>query len=143
VNIVIETIEQVDAGLIQAMRTMTPQLSVTAAPVSRDLLEAIVASPTTRLLIARLDEQIVGSLTLVFYELPTGKRARIEDVVVDESVRGRGVASMMTKHAIEMAEEFGARNVELTSQPDRVAANRLYQKLGFSLRTTNVYRFAL
>jgi ribosomal protein S18 acetylase RimI-like enzyme len=93
-----------------------------------------------RLLLARDDEgTIVGTLTLVLYRIPTGLRARIEDVVVDEAGRGQGVGEALTREAMRLAAEAGVRSVELTSHPTREAANRLYRRLGFEQRDTNVY----
>jgi len=107
-----------------------------------------VAAPGTHLLVARasLDggaaATIVGTLTLVVFRIPTGLRAWIEDVVVDESARGRGVGEALTMAAIGLAAGAGARTVDLTSRPTREAANRLYRRLGFELRETNVYRYS-
>ncbi len=86
---------------------------------------------------------IVGMLTLVTFRIPTGVRARIEDVVVDDAARGRGIASELTKAALDLAAARGAHTVDLTSRPSREAANRLYQHLGFQERETVVYRFPL
>jgi ribosomal protein S18 acetylase RimI-like enzyme len=85
--------------------------------------------------------RIVGMLTLIVFRIPTGVRAWIEDVVVDETVRGRGVGEGLSQEAVRRAVELGARTVELTSRPSREAANRLYQRLGFALRDSNVYRY--
>jgi ribosomal protein S18 acetylase RimI-like enzyme len=87
------------------------------------------------------DGTIVGTLTLAIFRIPTGLRAWIEDVVVDERARGRGVGAALTNAAIRLASDQGARTVDLTSRPSREAANRLYQRLGFVARETNVYRF--
>ena len=87
--------------------------------------------------------EILGSLTLAWFRIPTGVRAWIEDVVVDESARGRGVGEALNLDALERARALGARTVDLTSRPSREAANRLYQRIGFELRDTNVYRFSL
>ena len=99
-------------------------------------------SPTTPLLVARHGEppEIVGTLTLVVFRIPTGLRAWVEDVVVDDSARGQGVGSALTREALRRAEAAGARTVDLTSRPSREAANRLYRRLGFEMRETNVYR---
>ena len=86
---------------------------------------------------------IVGSLTLALFRVPTGMRAWIEDVVVDESARGAGAGAALVAAALERAEAAGARTVDLTSRPSREAANRLYQRLGFEPRTTNVYRYTV
>jgi ribosomal protein S18 acetylase RimI-like enzyme len=85
--------------------------------------------------------RIEGMLTLIVFRIPTGVRAWIEDVVVDETVRGRGVGEGLSQEAVRRAVELGARTVELTSRPSREAANRLYQRLGFALRDSNVYRY--
>jgi len=133
---------EVTDTLVEAFARLTPQLSASSPVPSRRELGAIIASPTTTLLVAT-DESgtIVGTLTLAVFTIPTGRRAWIEDVVVDDAVRGRGVGAALTTEAIRRAEELGARSVDLTSRPSRQAANRMYQRLGFVQRETNVYRF--
>lgn len=130
-----------DQELVDAWARLVPQLSGSAPPPGRDELGEIIASPATVLFVARLDGTIVGSLTLVLFRIPTGLRAIIEDVVTDESARGRGVGSALTRAALERAAAAGCRSVDLTSRPSREAANRLYQQLGFKRRETNVYRY--
>jgi ribosomal protein S18 acetylase RimI-like enzyme len=103
----------------------------------------MVQSPATLVLIARVDGRIAGSLTLAMFRIPTGLRAWIEDVVVDGEARGNGVGEALNLFAIEVARKRGAVTVDLTSRPSREAANRLYQRLGFVARDTNVYRFTL
>ena len=129
--------------LVAAFRVLTPQLSRTApAPGGHELVE-MVRSPATVLLMARDPEKgLVGSLTLVLFRIPTGVRAWIEDVVVDEECRGRGVAEILCREALNRASAAGARTVDLTSRPSREAANRLYRRLGFVERDTNVYRWS-
>jgi ribosomal protein S18 acetylase RimI-like enzyme len=130
--------------LARAMAELVPQVSGSAPVPSDDELETIVSSPVTRLLLAR-DEagSIVGTLTLVAFRIPTGVGAWIEDVVVDERARRQGVGEALMLAAIGLAEESGARHVNLTSRPEREAANRLYRRLGFEQRETNVYRLRL
>ncbi len=132
-----------DQELVDAMARLVPQLSSSAPAPSADELEAIVASPATTLFVAS-DEAgtIVGSLTLAVFRVPTGVRAWIEDVVVDTAARGTGAGTALVRAAVEVATAKGARTVDLTSRPHREAANRLYQRLGFEQRTTNVYRYA-
>ena len=130
-----------DRELVDAWARLVPQLSSSAPPPGRDELEEITASPATVLFVARIDGRIVGSLTLVLFRIPTGMRAIIEDVVTDESARGQGVGTALTRAAVERAEAAGCRSVDLTSRPSREAANRLYQHLGFKRRETNVYRY--
>jgi ribosomal protein S18 acetylase RimI-like enzyme len=77
------------------------------------------------------------------FRIPAGIRARIEDVVVMEEARGKGVGKLLMKHALEVASKKGATGVDLTSHASRVAANGLYKRLGFEIRTTNVYRYSL
>lgn len=133
---------EVDAELVAAWKRLTPQLSSSASPPDAGALAEIVASSGTVLLVAREDDgSIVGSLTLVFFRIPTGRRAIIEDVVTDASARRRGVGSALTLEALRVAAERGCRTVDLTSRPSREDANRLYQELGFERRETNVYRY--
>ena len=125
-----------------AMAALVPQLSRSSPAPSAAEVEEIVRSPACHLLLARdASGGIVGMLTLAVFRIPTGLRAWIEDVVVDETARGQGVGAALTNAAIEVANRRGARTVDLTSRPSREAANRLYQRLGFVHRETNVYRF--
>lgn len=133
--------------LVAAFARLVPQLSSTSPAPGEAELSELVASPATRVLIARLatdgesSGEIVGTLTLVLFRIPTGVRAWIEDVVVDVSARGRGAGEALTHEAVRLAGEAGALTVDLTSRPSREDANRLYQRLGFQRRETNVYRF--
>jgi ribosomal protein S18 acetylase RimI-like enzyme len=133
----------VHADLVAAVTALLPQLSRSAPPPTADQLARIVAHPATTLFVAEDDGRIVGSLTLAAFEIPTGRRAWIEDVVTDAAARGKGVASALVEAALAHAAELGARTVDLTSRPDRQDANRLYAKLGFEQRMTNVYRRTL
>ena len=135
---------EVDDALASAMARLVSQLSRSNPPPDTATLEAIVDSEASTLLLA-LDEQgvVVGSLTLALFRIPTGMRAWIEDVVVDEAARGRGVGEALNREAIGRARAEGATTVDLTSRPSREAANRLYRRLGFEKRTTNMYRLAL
>jgi len=133
-----------DPELLEAMQSLLPELSSSAAPLNAYMLDDIVDSRSTALFIARdADDKIVGSLTLAIFRVPTGVRAWIEDVVVNDGARGAGVGSALVEAAVARANEAGARTVDLTSRPDREAANRLYQRLGFEQRATNVYRRTL
>ncbi len=130
------------AELVEAFARLTPLLSRSAPPPGEQELERVVQSDATRLLVAKLDGAIVGSLTLALFSVPTGLRAWIEDVVVDEGVRGQGIGAALNQEALKVARDQGARTVDLTSRPSREAANRLYQRLGFKQRQTNVYRYS-
>jgi ribosomal protein S18 acetylase RimI-like enzyme len=139
----VEIANIVDNDLVDAFQRLIPQLSRSNPAPSKQQLESIVASDTSHLLLAKVEGEIVGSLTLVVFNIPTGMRAWIEDVVVDGDARGNGVGEALNLFAIEEARKRGAVTVELTSRPSREAANRLYQRLGFVARDTNVYRFTL
>ena len=134
--------DKVDDELVAAFASLIPQLSSSSPPTAEQLAE-IVASPDSVLYLARLDGRIVGSLTLAFYRIPTGLKAWIEDVVVDEKARGHGVGEALNLAALDEARRCGVKAVSLSSRPERDAANRLYKRMGFSERTTNVYRYHL
>ena len=133
----------VDADLVAAVTDLLPQLSRSAPPPTSGQLARSWRAPATTLFIAEDDTKIVGSLTLVVFEIPTGRRGWIEDVVTDAAAPGQGVASALVTAALAHAATLGARTVDLTSRPDREDANRLYVKLGFEQRTTDVYRRTL
>ena len=127
--------------LLDAFTRLIPHLKISFPLLTRDELNSLLASDASTLMTARDEStgQIIGMLTLIVYRVPTGIRARIEDVVVDESMRGRGIAVELVQRALEIAREKGADGVALTSNPKREAANRLYQKVGFKKWETNVY----
>lgn len=129
---------------VAAIDRLVPQLSPGAPPPGRERLDELVRSEACTLLLAR-DEKgaVVGTLTLVAYPIPTGVRVWIEDVVVDEAARGRGVGEALVRAAVQRAAALGATAVNLTSNPRREAANRLYRRMGFELRDTNSYRMHL
>ena len=142
--VTVEVVTEVTPELVEAFRRLTPQLSSSNPPPTEGELAEVVGSPTTALLLARAEAgELCGTLTLCAFRIPTGVRAWIEDVVVDEATRGQGVGEALTRAALIEAAGRGARTVDLTSRPSRMAANRLYQRLGFTQRTTNVYRLQL
>lgn len=130
--------------LVAAVERLVPQLSRSNPPPTREQLTEIVESPATDLFVARDDDgTILGIATLVVFRIPTGQRGWIEDVVVDEAARRRGVGDAITRAMVDRARERGCVTVDLTSRPSREAANRLYQQAGFVRRDTHVYRFDL
>jgi ribosomal protein S18 acetylase RimI-like enzyme len=144
-GIVVSEATEATDELLAAFVRLIPQLSSSNPPPSADEVAEMVAAPSSVVLVAR-DEasgDIVGSLTLAVFRIPTGVRAWIEDVVVDGAARGRGVGEALTRYALQRARDAGARTVDLTSRPSREAANRLYQRIGFEERSTNVYRYEL
>jgi ribosomal protein S18 acetylase RimI-like enzyme len=143
-SVSVDEAHAVDDELVDAFQRLIPQLSRSNPPPTREELDEVVRSAASHLLVARDgDGRIVGSLTLVLFRIPTAVRAWIEDVVVDESTRGQGVGEALNREALRVAGDAGARTVDLTSRPSREAANRLYQRLGFERRDTNVYRIEL
>jgi ribosomal protein S18 acetylase RimI-like enzyme len=147
----IEEAHEVTPDLVAAFGQLIPQLSRSSPPPDDDALREMVDAAGTFVLVARLASDgepagtgdIVGTLTLVVFRIPTAVRAWIEDVVVDDAARGRGVGEALTNRALDIARDAGAKTVDLTSRPSREAANRLYQRLGFELRETNTYRYDL
>lgn len=139
----IEEPAEVGDALAAQLDALIPQLSRSAPAPGRALWQEIASSPATHLLVAfDADGTALGTLTLALFRIPTGVRAWIEDVVVDERARGRGIGEQLTAEALRVAGEHGARTVDLTSRPSREAANRLYQRIGFAERETNVYRYS-
>ncbi len=143
VTIVVDIADRATPELADAMARLIPQLSSSNPPPTHAELAVIIANDSCDVLVARDGDAIVGSLTLVVFPIPTGIRAWIEDVVVDESARGKGVGEALNTFALQRARERGAKTVDLTSRPSREAANRLYQRLGFVVRDTNVCRYTL
>jgi ribosomal protein S18 acetylase RimI-like enzyme len=143
VSVVVEVARQVTDELLRGINSLLPQLSSSAPLLSTEVLERLIRSDASTLFVARNDGVIVGTLTLVVFPIPTGLRAWIEDVVVDQDARGLGAGEALTLAAIDEARRRDVRSIDLTSRPSREAANALYQKLGFSPRSTNVYRFNL
>jgi len=143
VSISIEIATHATDELLTSLNQLVPQLSSSASPLTSDDVEALIANPAVSVLIAKNEGTIVGTLTLVVFPIPSGLRAWIEDVVVDEGARGLGAGVALTEAAIAESKRRGARSIDLTSRPSREAANAMYVKLGFIQRETNVYRFDL
>ena len=146
----VELITAATPELHEAMGRLLPQLSRSAAPLSEADVERFLSQSSVHLFVFRAEtadaeghNPILGMLSLATFEIPTGVRAWVEDVVVDEAARGQGAGLALVEAAIEHAKKIGARTVDLTSRPSREAANRLYQRAGFQLRETNVYRVTL
>jgi ribosomal protein S18 acetylase RimI-like enzyme len=145
VVVIVSAATAVTTELVDAVARLLPQLSRSARPPTSETLAEIVTSPATTLFVARTDADgpVVGMLTLVLLRIPTAVRAWIEDVVVAEEARGHGCGEALSRAAIDAARAAGARTIDLTSRPAREDANRLYQRIGFKARETNVYRYEL
>ncbi len=141
--VAVEVATRVDDRLVSAFARLIPQLSKSNPPPEAAVLQSIVDHQACHLLLAVEDGTILGALTLVVFPIPTAVRAWIEDVVVDGDARGKGVGEALSVAAVELAASLGAKTVELTSRPSRQAANRLYQRIGFEARETNVYRYTV
>ena len=143
----VEVVNEVTGELVEAFARLLPQLSKSAPPLDAHALTEIASAQASTVLIARVAGEIVGTLTLVVFPIPTGVRAWIEDVVVDASARGKEyggarVGEALTVEAIRLAGQAGARSVDLTTRPTRVAAGKLYERLGFEQRDSRVYRYS-
>ena len=143
----VELLTESTPEIVEAMERLIPQLSRSAKPLDAQACERFISQPGVHFLIYRPDTAdargeypILGMLSLAIFEIPTGVRAWIEDVVVDEAARGQGAGLKLVEAALEQAKKVGARTVDLTSRPSREAANRLYRRAGFEQRETNVYR---
>lgn len=134
--------KEITEEILQAFNKLIPQLSNNCEIPSQNYLEEIIQSKNSFLFLAK-DESIVGSLTLVINQIPTCKKAWIEDVVVDKDSREKGIGKRLIEFAIEFAKNKDILKIDLTSRPERVAANELYKKLGFVKRNTNIYRLEL
>ena len=137
----IEELTDFSIPALDAINGLLPQLSPSVVALQESDLKNIVDSESTKLFLAIDEDGVFGMLSLVLFRIPTGRKAWVEDVVVDEKARGRGVGKLLTEHAIQVAREHGAHSVDLTSRPSREVANALYQRVGFEQRVTNVYRF--
>jgi ribosomal protein S18 acetylase RimI-like enzyme len=138
----VEILDEVTDEVVEAFGRLLPQLSRSAKPLDAAGIAAVASSPAVTVLLARSNGRITGSLSLVLFRIPTGLRAWIEDVVVDEAARGQGIGAILTREALRLAREAGVRTVDLSTRPSRVAAGRLYEREGFKQRDTRMYRYA-
>jgi len=148
VDVDVEVMNEVTSEVVQAFDRLLPQLSSSAKPLDAAALWAIAAAPASTVLLARVNGEIVGTLTLVIFPIPTGIRAWVEDVVVDEAARGKEfggkrVGEALTTEAMAIAKAAGARTMDLTTRSTRVAAGKLYERMGFEQRDSRLYRYTL
>lgn len=139
----VELVEEFSEELLEAFSHLIPQLSSSAQALNTQQIKDFCEQEGVYLLVFRSEAgQIIGMLSLATFKIPTGKRAWIEDVVVDSAARGQGAGQALVEAAVRHAKKVGAKTVDLTSRPTREAANRLYRRCGFKQRETNVYRYA-
>jgi ribosomal protein S18 acetylase RimI-like enzyme len=143
VTVQVAVLREVTSEVVEAFGRLLPQLSSSPPELEAAGLQAVASFPANTVLIARSAGRIIGTLTLVTFPIPTGVRAWVEDVVVDESARGQGAGGTLIAEALRLAGEAGAKTVDLTSRPSREAAGRLYERQGFELRSTRLYRYSL
>lgn len=141
----IEVIRSPSPSVLSGLNRLIPQLSSSAGEMTMEFLGELVNNESVNLLVAKdaASGEIIGTLTLVIFAIPTGIRAWIEDVITDSALRGRGIAKSLVSSAVSLAQSKGAKTVDLTSRPSRVEANGLYIRMGFEARETNVYRFVI
>ena len=139
----IDAVDEPSDEVCVALAALLPQLNPAIVPPDRQRLAKLIADPAVSLLVARDGDTIVGTATVIVYTSPAWTKARIEDVVVDQSARGQGVGRALVDACIEIARGKGCTIVELQSKRSRVEANRLYQEMGFELRDSNFYRLTL
>jgi len=139
----IEAATDATQELLDALTSLLPQLNPKLKPLTMERLSTVIGDPATTLLVVRDDGRIVGVAAVLVYATPAFVKARIEDVVVDEPSRGKGVGEALVRRCLEVARQRGAEIVELQSARWREVANRLYPRLGFELRESNLYRLNL
>jgi ribosomal protein S18 acetylase RimI-like enzyme len=139
----IKEINRFSVKVFDAISSLMQQLSPGSGPLTEEHFMKILEAEATHLFVVEDEDKIAGMMTVVIYDIPTSTRAWVEDVVVDEAQRGLGFGMEMMDFAIAFAGSKGAKSVDLTSRPSRITANRLYQKAGFAIRETNVYRYIL
>ena len=142
-DIHLEQAHEASEELLTAMQRLMVQLTAALPPDMAELNEMLSSGATSLFLARQADETIIGMAALTIFRVPSGLKAWIEDVVVDESQRGKGIGEALTVACIDHARALGVSSIHLTSNPARVAANRLYQKLGFQRHETNLYQFRL
>jgi len=135
----VERVTEATAEVAAALERLLPQLSPTAKAPSLDDLAEMIGSGALLYVFRDEGGTLLGALSMGLYVVPTGRKAIVEDVVVDEAARGRGIGEALVTTAMEAARDAGVRALWLTSRSEREAANRLYRRLGFEQRETNVY----
>lgn len=135
----IRPITEVTEALREALARLLPQLTPGTALPGDEALRRLVAGGPSALFAAWRDGRIAGMLTLAWYDAPSGRKAWIEDVVVDASARGCGLGEALVEAGMRHAASIGAGRVSLTSNPARTAARALYRKMGFEAAETTVF----
>ena len=127
-------------GYLASINNLLSQLSDSVHTITEEELNTLLSSSQSHLYVLESDGQFIGMTTLCLYQCPTGWKAWIEDVVVDQNYRGKGYGKVMIDKVIALCRNKGNMTLMLTSRPSRIVANQLYQSLGFEKRETNVYK---
>lgn len=144
-EVTIECINTYSQQLLEACNKLLSQLNVDIPKRTEEFMRRLMQSSTAKVFVARdIDSgEIVAMTTLVIYQVLSGKRATIEDVVVDEEYRRKGIGKKLLEEVLAVAHKENVSYIDLTSRPSRIEANNLYQSLGFEKRDTNVYRYII
>ncbi len=117
---------------------------LTTSPINLNIQEVINDKNCHAIVLENKIGEIVGFAALTTFIVPTkGRVGKIEDVIIRETFRGKGLGSKLLDKLIEIAKEKGIVNITLTSNPSRIIARNLYQKKGFILLETGVFLLKL
>jgi GNAT superfamily N-acetyltransferase len=141
----IEAATEATPELERTLARLLPQLNATLPVPTMQRLQALIADPAVTLLVAREGDEAIGTATVIVYTTPFWIKARLDEVVVDQSARGKGIGEALVLACLDVARDRGAQVAELQSGRGsaRDAANRLYRRMGFELRDSNLYRITL
>lgn len=135
-----QEINEFQPSYLADINLLLSQLSSSHPVITQQELQQILSSPCSHLYVLLFEERIIGMATLCTYLCPTGRKAWIEDVVVDSAFRGKGLGKLLVNNIMDVVNQQGSTTLMLTSRPSRIEANHLYQNLGFEKRQTNVYK---
>ncbi|MGH7765622.1 MAG: GNAT family N-acetyltransferase [Candidatus Dormibacteraceae bacterium] len=141
----IEVVTEATPELQAALARLLPQLNPALDLPDMERLRRLISDPAVTLLVAKDGGEIVGTTTVIVYTTPYWIKARLDEVVVNAAARGKGVGEALVKASLEVGRRNGAQVAELQSGkgPARSAAHRLYERLGFKIRDTDVFRLVL
>ncbi len=141
----IEEVTDATAEVHEALARLLPQLNPTLPLPTRERIERLMADPDVTLVVARDGDRIVGTATVIVYTTPYWIKARLDEVVVDRDARGKGVGEAIVRHCLEVGRRKGAQVAELQSGRGKVraAAHRLYKRIGFEVRDSDIFRISL
>jgi GNAT superfamily N-acetyltransferase len=141
----IEEVGEMSAEILEALQRLLPQLNPRLPLPTAERLQRIIDDPDVTLVVARDGGRISGTTTVIVYTTPYWIKARLDEVVVDAEARGKGVGEAMVRYCLEVGRRKGAQVVELQSgrAEQRAAAHRLYKRIGFEVRDSDIFRIIL